>query len=682
MENIWAFLLQTLTVSVVAALILFIKWLFQDKLSPRWQYGVWIVLLLRIIFPAQIDKALFFNLSVWIETIKGMVEQNLQSVYTNAFETLNMDRVLPTITQAPTSITDWLFVIYVAGIVAMLLWYMFSYIRLRLLLRKGEPASYEQQHVVAQVCSQYDLTACKTVAVQGLPSAFVCGIVHPVLALPANVVVDEKIILHELLHLQYKDALRNVGWCFVRAFHWCNPFLQMVFRRIGNDMESLCDQRVLERLDGEERRAYGNILLDMANNQYARAPGTTSISNGGKNISRRIAAIVRFKKYPKGMALVSVCIVMVLTVPALAGTELTYTQSDYEPKQLHELDKAMALARLNRCTTVAGALDTYAKGLLLENGVYIASATPVREHAALYERMRKANTEEGWAAYHLDSGAELEYAYYDYDYGYTVYSLERINDNLYTAVLAFQTKGFPANDDYKLRDEDGNIYHQGIVYIPVTVRNSHDGWVVQENGEREMIVNGCGPYGNIEPEYEPALRLLHAHGKTGDISLKLVVETQVDNRRNADGSWNGRTDFDTLFKPAAAYRYTRDVQYVFYDTNSKEIENGPVNFAAFQVKYIWPDSDMPTLDSYVSGYFSEDGGDYFTHSKGVYGENWDGVLMSGASTNFYQTHDSFVLPKAYLIGIYWDGNLVEQFLIEEAETAEEGVRGDLLREFE
>lgn len=36
MENIWAFLLQALTVSFVAALILFLKWLFRDKLSPRW----------------------------------------------------------------------------------------------------------------------------------------------------------------------------------------------------------------------------------------------------------------------------------------------------------------------------------------------------------------------------------------------------------------------------------------------------------------------------------------------------------------------------------------------------------------------------------------------------------------------------------------------------------------------
>ena len=40
MFDIWSFMLQTLTVSGVAALILVIKALFKDKLSPKWQFAV------------------------------------------------------------------------------------------------------------------------------------------------------------------------------------------------------------------------------------------------------------------------------------------------------------------------------------------------------------------------------------------------------------------------------------------------------------------------------------------------------------------------------------------------------------------------------------------------------------------------------------------------------------------
>ena len=47
MGNIWEFLLQTLTVSLAAAVLLIVKYLLADKLSPRWQYGVWGLLALR-----------------------------------------------------------------------------------------------------------------------------------------------------------------------------------------------------------------------------------------------------------------------------------------------------------------------------------------------------------------------------------------------------------------------------------------------------------------------------------------------------------------------------------------------------------------------------------------------------------------------------------------------------------
>ena len=46
MDNLWSVLAQTLALSVAAAVLLAAKRLFLDKLSPRWQYGVWAVLLL------------------------------------------------------------------------------------------------------------------------------------------------------------------------------------------------------------------------------------------------------------------------------------------------------------------------------------------------------------------------------------------------------------------------------------------------------------------------------------------------------------------------------------------------------------------------------------------------------------------------------------------------------------
>ena len=52
MTDLWGFLLQTLTVSGAAALLLAVKAVFRDKLSPRWQAAAWGVLGLVLLVPA------------------------------------------------------------------------------------------------------------------------------------------------------------------------------------------------------------------------------------------------------------------------------------------------------------------------------------------------------------------------------------------------------------------------------------------------------------------------------------------------------------------------------------------------------------------------------------------------------------------------------------------------------
>src|SRR5699024_10734576 len=122
------------------------------------------------------------------------------------------------------------------------------------------------------------------------------------LVLPMGWAWDDKVILHELLHLKYHDVA--AGWLttFFRCLHWCNPILWLVFDKIGSDREALCDQRVLEHLEGEDRREYGRLLLSMADDRAVRIPGATTMANGSRAVKTRIQAIARFKRFPRGMA--------------------------------------------------------------------------------------------------------------------------------------------------------------------------------------------------------------------------------------------------------------------------------------------------------------------------------------------------------------------------------------------
>ena len=192
MGNLWEFLYQTLNVSLVAALLLLVKWLLHDKLPPRWQYGVWVILALRVLLPAATSRGLVPSLALWLETAKSAAEMHLASAYSGAFEVIGLESAFPWIDAAPVSVTDWLFVLYAAGVLATVLRYAAQYLRLRRLLRRGEPVCAATEAAIAAVAEEHGLRKCRAVAVPGLKSAFVCGVFRPVLAVPEGETPDRK----------------------------------------------------------------------------------------------------------------------------------------------------------------------------------------------------------------------------------------------------------------------------------------------------------------------------------------------------------------------------------------------------------------------------------------------------------------------------------------------------------
>lgn len=155
MGNIWEFLYQTLNVSLVAALLLLVKWLLHDKLPPRWQYGVWVILALRVLLPAATSRGLVPSLALWLETAKSAAEMHLASAYSGAFEVIGLESAFPWIDAAPVSVTDWLFVLYAAGVLATVLRYAAQYLRLRRLLRRGEPVCAATEAAIAAVAEEH-----------------------------------------------------------------------------------------------------------------------------------------------------------------------------------------------------------------------------------------------------------------------------------------------------------------------------------------------------------------------------------------------------------------------------------------------------------------------------------------------------------------------------------------------
>lgn len=640
MTDLWTLLLQTLTASGAAALLLVLKTLFRDKLSPRWQFGAWGVLGLVLLCPAGLGgRWALFPWARWVEAAR--------STFTGEYGALaQVTAPIPLFRLSPPqTIADWLFILYTAGVLFFLLRYAWSYLRLRQALTRAHP---QENAAVQAAATRFGLSSCPAAEIPGLPSAFVCGIFRPVLALPAEQTPDEKVLLHELMHLHHHDILWGLVICFFRCLHWCNPLLWLCCNLAQNDLEALCDQRVLERLEGEERRDYGRILLSMADERCARFPGTSSIANGRRNIRRRMEAIVRFKRYPAGMGLVSVCILLAVAVPLLTGHS-SDVPADFSAH--HSTAWNLASARTVYCTTSDGAFDTYAKAVLSENSrdfrqvlAYRAICAPLSEQNALAEQWQEMQKLDlpAWKAL---SGVPC--AFYDGG-GYVLYNLTPTEDGGWQGLLALHLLDSPEQDSstYWYAYQRLRAEREGPRWV---VRPLEDFWLSKE------------PVSHLLWQKEE-VRFTH-QGESERFQIRLWTQQQS---MMAEAP-------PSLFEPAV-YSVTPEPDGQFIHQYGSGIEfryKEPLRqeSVSFSGAPWYPGTERPALcrPDPQGGTAGRDGTVTYTFSPGQEdGDHGNPVYKSGESLWFYWgtfgDHTQEAVPFA--LDLYLDGQLQEQLTLQ------------------
>ncbi len=612
--------------------------MFRDKLSPRWQFAIWGVLGLTLLIPVgSFGRYALFNWPLFIESLKT----SLTGTYTLTSVVLPIP--LPVI-ESPETIFDWVFLAYIAGVAIMLLRYLLTYIRLRIALGKGTVANGESSGQIQAVANQYSLPVCKAVEVAGLSSAFICGVLRPVLVLPAEESTDDKVLLHELLHLKHRDAFWGLVICLLRCIHWCNPLLWYCADRCGNDLEALCDQRVLEHLEGEERRDYGRILLAMSNERYARVPGTSSMANGGKNIRQRIQSIARFKKYPAGMKLVSVCVAIMLSAPLVLGTQATsvYNAEKRFPADI-DMNIAFASARTVRCTTPAGALDAYGKALITQNGVYRAMCAPIAEQATLAAQAKDSESTDNRLSWNTGLPCRI-----NEDSGYAIYNLEPTDNDTYECLVVTVLKDYP----YRQISEKNWNY---VAAQSVGVEKEDGRWVVLPQGDFRVVEVLGDPWLTWGMDELPSYVFADtADGFRAEIHLQKVftVDNTIEESNDLSWAFGPTIRYDTVPKPNATFdevhwnNFTRCV-YVGDKASKAAITSVGLSIAPLEDDGSRPELRRVHRNEAGS---SSDGSEWGGRSLE---DNWGPVVQvggGGTSTDFDK--DCFELPKGYAGQLY------------------------------
>ena len=99
------------------------------------------------------------------------------------------------------------------------------------------------------------------------------------------------------------------------AVYWFHPLVWLSWVILCRDMEMSCDEKVLELLGSEQRKAYGLTLLQFASGESA---GYVPLGFGEPNVKSRIKHVLRFKKAAVGTGVVGV-VILIATILLLGS---------------------------------------------------------------------------------------------------------------------------------------------------------------------------------------------------------------------------------------------------------------------------------------------------------------------------------------------------------------------------
>ena len=343
-----------LTVSLAALVPLILRRLMKKRYPARMVCVVWAILALRLLIPVQLTLP---QAPVQVMPRTSYVVQSDQTAFQQAgLPVVQNPTRWVTGTQAQTlsaadtgtvktvDVTDILLTLWLAGVIACVLWQGIGYYRLiRSLKGTSQPVERADLHTILQEqCA--DLVIDREIPLRVSSAAdcpMLAGFIHPTLYLP-----DERIsrtdavfiFRHELTHYKHGDLWLKLLLLAARCLHWFNPLVHLIARFAQEDIEAACDDAVVRGHDGAYRRAYGETILRSAIAQSQKRKALVScFGDDKKTLMRRFEGLFDKSVKKRGVALV---VMIALLVGSLG---CTIAVGDKTPSQTTE-ERALMMA--------------------------------------------------------------------------------------------------------------------------------------------------------------------------------------------------------------------------------------------------------------------------------------------------------------------------------------------------
>ncbi|MEA5001993.1 MAG: M56 family metallopeptidase [Christensenella sp.] len=300
-------------VVIFCGIVLFQK-LLKNKLSPTLQYGLWFLLIARLLVPITIESGFHF-----ITLPANAVQQTVPYTTGTAAQTITGT---PAAHVAALSAQQIVLIVWLAGVAVVMAYMLLYAARMHAMLQKNGvlPDSriariFEQCKEEAGVRRAIPMRLCIGLTTPALTVAF-C----PKLLLPADMAdADDGVLryamLHELTHYRRRDYLVRMLVNLLKAVWWFNPVVWLADRRIVTDMEIACDSLVVKRMDKEEKKRYANTVLTMfSGEEVPRYLLGMALGSSRQVAEQRIRGIYMKQNTKKSIKLAAVALSAVMLV--------------------------------------------------------------------------------------------------------------------------------------------------------------------------------------------------------------------------------------------------------------------------------------------------------------------------------------------------------------------------------
>lgn len=325
-------LLLSVMGSIVAVVILLIKAAFGKKLTGKFHYYIWFLLVLKLIIPlnfqTQLNPVKFISDKVQSYNIAPTVNQKILSI-TGINTAASPDRPQQSSVQKsnyniPMTVNkefgfnlETAALIWIIGVFLILSYMGFVTAMLWIKMNKKLNCSRKDVNEILQE-SKLKLGINSKISViydRGIKSPAVYGIIRPKILISERMLdrlsIQELkfVFLHELTHIKRKDLTINVVIMLLQAVYWFNPLILYALYQFKQDCELACDAAVLTELNSDEVREYGQTIINMLKVLSKPNLFTEALGFSNKYSKRRIIMLSSFnKKSIAGVAL-AVCLV-------------------------------------------------------------------------------------------------------------------------------------------------------------------------------------------------------------------------------------------------------------------------------------------------------------------------------------------------------------------------------------